>query len=584
MSFSLGENVGRYRLTEQLGQGGMATVYRAYDANLDRDVAIKVLHEAFNEDPAFLTRFKREAQIVARLRHPHLVTIHEFAEHRNRPYLVMEFIEGETLKAQLIRAKYTLNDTLNMMRPVSEALTYAHDSGILHRDIKPSNILISKTGIPYITDFGLARMVQAGESTLSQDMMLGTPQYISPEQAQGIRELGPATDIYSLGIVLYQMIVGRVPFSADTPYAIVHDHIYKPLPLPSDVNPAVPPELERILLKALAKEPKDRYQSAIAMFRDLEEGISGTAVASQSLVEHALPEDMLQPTLSPAIPAVRSADDPFTPVATPTEAASHKRTGASLWVIGGLGAFACVCIVALFVAVSAMADLDQRPDGRPEPPPASSVPSVADIPNLAPAEARLLVEQNPQDAVAQFALALALLRTDQRLLAQDAFQDAMNLSNNQPELVALVAREAAASGYWLEALQLFAEAIEQSDNMQVRNQAGAFMYEFAVQAELRQIAALSRLVESRAESAGLHAILARAHITVGQMQRASDTLDIALALDGTLPESHLILGDLYAAQGKPEEALLEWRFAATAADSPPWLIDTASNLIAQHGG
>lgn len=583
MSFTIGENVGRYRITEQLGQGGMATVYRAYDANLDRYVAIKVLHQAFNEDPAFLTRFKREAQIVARLRHPHLVTIHEFAEHQNRPYLVMEFVEGETLKAHLKNAEYTLNDTLNIMRPVCAALAYAHETGILHRDIKPSNILIDTRGTPYITDFGLARMVQAGESTLSQDMMLGTPQYISPEQAQGIRDLGPETDIYSLGIVLYQMIVGRVPFSADTPYAIVHDHIYKPLPLPSSVNPNVPAEIERVLLKTLAKEPQDRYNTATALIEDLESSIASVGIADESLASHAAAEDAMRPTGTPAIPAVRSQNTDFTPTATPTGTTPKSKRGrASLWVIGGLGAFVCICVVALFVMVSALADPDLQADISVTTPPPTVAPSVATIPDLAPSEARTLAQDNPQDPVAHFALALSLLRADQRLLAQDALREALTLASEQPELIAVAAREAAASGYWLEALQLFAEAVEQSDNMEVRNQAGAFMYEVATQAEPRHVLAIVRLVEARPDSAGLHAILARAYITNDELSKANESLNTALNLDGALPESHLILGDLYAAQDQVEEALTEWRFAATAADSPPWLVETASNLIDQH--
>ncbi|MBN1967351.1 MAG: serine/threonine protein kinase, partial [Anaerolineae bacterium] len=142
MSFSMGETVGRYRITEQLGQGGMATVYRAYDASLDRYVAIKVMHQAFKEDTSFLARFQREAQIVAKLRHPHIVAVHEFAEHKGQSYLVMEFIEGETLKARLKRAPLSLDEIVAMMRAVSEALTYAHEKGVLHRDIKPSNILL----------------------------------------------------------------------------------------------------------------------------------------------------------------------------------------------------------------------------------------------------------------------------------------------------------------------------------------------------------------------------------------------------------------------------------------------------------
>src|SRR5260221_4773047 len=265
MAFVIGESVGPYRITEQLGQGGMATVYRAYHANLDRYVAIKVLHPAFKEDPTFLARFQREAQIVAKHEHPNIVPIYDYSEQNGEPYLVMKFIEGETLKARLGGEPLNLDETLGVMTAVGEALTYAHERGVLHRDVKPSNILLEKGVTPYLADFGLARMASAGESTLSQDMMLGTPQYISPEQAQGVQDLDGTTDGYSLGVVLYELVVGRVPFNADTPYAIVHDHIYSPLPLPTKVNPQVPPAVERVLLKTLAKDRADRYSTASDM-------------------------------------------------------------------------------------------------------------------------------------------------------------------------------------------------------------------------------------------------------------------------------------------------------------------------------
>src|SRR5258708_26815489 len=267
MSFAIGENVGPYRVTDRLGQGGMATVYRAYHANLDRYVAIKVLHATFKEDPNFLARFQREAQIVAKLEHPSIVPIYDYNEHNGEPYLVMKFIEGETLKGHLARKPLTLDETIKIMTAVAQALTYAHEQGVLHRDVKPSNILLEKGVTPYLADFGLSRLASAGASTLSQDMMLGTPQYISPEQAQGVKDLDGPTDVYSLGVVLYELVAGRLPFNADTPYAIVHDHIYSPLPMPSKVNPQVPPAVERVLLKPLAKERGDRYTTPSQLFK-----------------------------------------------------------------------------------------------------------------------------------------------------------------------------------------------------------------------------------------------------------------------------------------------------------------------------
>jgi tRNA A-37 threonylcarbamoyl transferase component Bud32/tetratricopeptide (TPR) repeat protein len=273
MTFANGENVGAYRIVEKLGQGGMATVYKAYHAALDRYVAIKVMHPAFMEDPNFLARFQREARIVAKLDHPNIIPIYDFAEHNGHPYLVMRFVEGETLKARIEDGPLDKDEILRIAQAIGEALTYAHKQGILHRDIKPSNVLLTPEGGVYLTDFGLARMAEAGESTLSRDMMVGTPQYISPEQAKGIRELDARTDVYSLGVVLYELLVGRAPFTADTPYAIIHDHIFTPLPLPRQLNPDLPEPTERVLLKALAKEPADRFQSVEELSAALEPAV-----------------------------------------------------------------------------------------------------------------------------------------------------------------------------------------------------------------------------------------------------------------------------------------------------------------------
>jgi serine/threonine-protein kinase len=259
MPFKQGETVGAYQIVEQLGQGGMAIVYKAYHAALERYVAIKVLHPDLNEDPTFGARFQREARVVAKLEHSHIVPIHDFAEYNKYPYLVMKYIEGETLSARLKRAPLTSVEINDVVNSIGSALTYAHQQGILHRDIKPSNVLIDADGQIYLTDFGLARIVQAGESTLSSDAVLGTPQYISPEQAIGKKDLDEGTDIYSFGIMLYEMVVGRVPFIADTPFSVIHDHIYTPLPLPHTINPSVPKSVENVLLKVLSKERAKRY-------------------------------------------------------------------------------------------------------------------------------------------------------------------------------------------------------------------------------------------------------------------------------------------------------------------------------------
>jgi len=282
MAWQEGEKIGPYLLGKQLGQGGMATVYKAYHPQLDRHVAIKVMHHNFLDDPTFVARFTREAQIVARLEHAHIVPVYDFDEHDGLPFLVMKYIEGMTLKRKLIKTGLTLDDILHVMTAVGDAMTYAHQQGVLHRDIKPSNIVIDKANVPYLTDFGLARLAKAGESTMSADVLLGTPHYISPEQAQGQKDLDGRTDIYSLGVVLYELLVGHVPFIADTPYAVIHDHIYTPPPSPIEVNPEIPYEVEQVLYKALAKDPADRYTAADVMVKDLRKAIEDSQLTKLS--------------------------------------------------------------------------------------------------------------------------------------------------------------------------------------------------------------------------------------------------------------------------------------------------------------
>jgi serine/threonine protein kinase len=341
MSFTIGENVGPYRIIEQLGQGGMATVFKAYHAALDRYVAIKVLHPAFKEEPNFLSRFQREARVVARLEHPNIVPIYDYAEHKGQPYLVM------TLKAHMNEKPLTKEEAVQIVDDVGGALAYAHKQGVLHRDVKPSNVLLSPDGSIYLADFGLARMAQAGASTLSKDVMLGTPQYISPEQGQGVRDLDQGTDIYSFGVLLYEMVVGRVPFNADTPFSIIHDHIYTPLPLPSAVNPNVPEVVERVLLKSLAKDRKDRFETVeqqVLAFRTAVldgEGVFLETIALQPVVEDGSERE----TSTPIIPVdiIDGDEDAVDPEKPP-----RKRWP---WVVAGL-LISVGCLIAFLGTLS----------------------------------------------------------------------------------------------------------------------------------------------------------------------------------------------------------------------------------------
>jgi tRNA A-37 threonylcarbamoyl transferase component Bud32 len=405
MPFAVGETVGPYRILEQLGQGGMATVYKAYHASLDRYVALKVLHQAFLEDANFHARFQREARLVAKLEHPNIVPIYDFAEHNGQPYLVMKFIEGETLKARLGRGPLSSDEIERVINAIGPALTYAHKQGILHRDVKPSNVLLAADGQIYLADFGLARIAQAGESTLTSDMILGTPQYISPEQAMGKKELDEGTDIYSFGVMLYELAVGKVPFSADTPFSIIHDHIYTPLPLPRMVNPNVPEPVQRVLLKALSKERADRHADVSTLVAAFKSAWGDSGIPDQ-------PE-----TIAAASAGIRPDVEGQAPVPAPAPPAPEEKApkkGISKWVLiaSSLLLILC-CLVFLWATRGTRLEARQtasqtaaaQATGQPQMPPASS----PNPPVSGPVEeARRRAEENPGDPYARLDLAIAL--------------------------------------------------------------------------------------------------------------------------------------------------------------------------------
>jgi eukaryotic-like serine/threonine-protein kinase len=274
----------RYELRGLLGQGGMADVELAYDQALDRQVAVKILHARYADDPSFLARFRREAQSSASMNHPNVVAVYDTGEHDGRPFIVMEYVAGRSLKEVLRREEILPERAAEIAGDAALALHYSHERGLVHRDIKPANIMISDDGTVKVTDFGIARAVNA-ETVTQTAAVFGTAAYVAPEQAQGA-DVDRRTDVYALGCVLYELLTGRQPFEADSPVALAYKHVSEPPVPPSQINPEVPPELEAVALRAMSKDPALRYQTAREMNADLQRAVAGLPVSAPPVLAY----------------------------------------------------------------------------------------------------------------------------------------------------------------------------------------------------------------------------------------------------------------------------------------------------------
>jgi serine/threonine-protein kinase len=273
----------RYRIEARIGTGGMAEVFRGVDTVLNRTVAIKILLPQFARDAAFVARFRREAQAAARLNHPNIVGVFDTGADGDTQYIVMEFVEGRTLADVLAGGRRpTPTQAVELAQRIAQALSAADAQGIVHRDIKPANVMVTREGKVKVMDFGIAR-VQTLETAPQTSSVLGTPTYLSPEQAQGA-PVDARSDIYSLGVLLYEMLAGRPPFTGDSPVAIAYKQVNEIPPPPSTLNPDVTPRLDAVVMKALAKNPANRYQDADAMAADLERVQQGQEVEATPLM------------------------------------------------------------------------------------------------------------------------------------------------------------------------------------------------------------------------------------------------------------------------------------------------------------
>jgi serine/threonine protein kinase len=341
MDGMIGKSLGKYQIIEPLGEGGMATVYKAYDPSLERYVAIKIIRTVNQIDPDFLIRFQREARALAKLDHPYILKVLDYGEENGVPYLVMPYVSHGTLK-KYTRGRMPYERAIGILLPVADALSYAHKRKIIHRDIKPANILFGESGEPILSDFGIAKMLDAGEQTqlTGTGLGIGTPAYMAPEQWNGIAD--ERTDIYALGIVLYELITGRCPFQAETPAAILIKQVQDPLPRPKNFAPDLPDNVEALIFKALAKDPALRFQSMQAFMQ-----------AMNSILQGKTASFIVPPIGLDDAAATRVSQKPATIDGVPVmmEKLPGSKPKWLPWAIGGGGILAVGCIILIIVVV-----------------------------------------------------------------------------------------------------------------------------------------------------------------------------------------------------------------------------------------
>ncbi|HJW89104.1 MAG TPA: protein kinase [Anaerolineales bacterium] len=332
--------IGRYIIKGELGRGGMATVYLAHDPRLEHDVAIKVLPQAFLEDPQLRIRFEREAKMIAKLDHPSIVPVYELGDHEGQPYIVMRNMSGGSLADRLRRGALSVEETSRIISRLASSLDTAHKNGIIHRDIKPGNVLFDQYAHAYLSDFGIAHLAQSTSATLTGENVIGTPSYMSPEQIQAAKTIDGRSDVYAVGVLIFQMLTGQLPYKADTPAQVMIKHILEPVPNILEAKASLPAGCYAIIQRAMAKNPADRYPSILELASALDSVAQGRQIpqAAPAGSETVFNRETLLAVQKPAIQAAAPASPPV---------AAPKRfpllaIGAAVILLGGLvvGGFA----------------------------------------------------------------------------------------------------------------------------------------------------------------------------------------------------------------------------------------------------
>ncbi len=571
MSDFTGRNLGKYQLRERLGRGGMADVYKAYQPGMERFVAVKLMHGHLAESEDFIERFRREAQSVGQLRHPNIVQVIDFDVEDDVYYMVMEYIKGETLKAYIRqRGALPISEALRITEYLADALAYAHEHEMVHRDIKPANVMFTDSTFkhPVLTDFGIARILGASGITVS-GAFIGTPAYMSPEAGRGTK-VDERADIYSLGVMLYEMLTGRVPYDADTPFAVVMKHVNEPLPSIRVIRADVPESVELVLLKTLAKYPEERFQEASAMkvaLREARESLSGVEStrpneSTDILVEPDIDSTMMDGSAATNLQASQAATVvEASGVATPAKPIPGKKT-MPLWQIGA--AVVAVAIVVV-IALVALGGGEEESDDTMPAAQVSETPQVvaSETPTVEPTTVEPTAsptEEVPSTAVAVDTAADLMQRADS-LREQGEFEEAIAIYGSALELDpdsidAYLGRATALNALtrYEEARQDFDRVLEaEPDNIQaLRGRALAYMEEGNQAGALADYSQIIELDEADSEVYGAR----------GAVYLALDRYEEAVGDFATAIELAPEVSDYYARRADAYVKMGEWELAS----------------------